>query len=541
MRFSIVGFRLWGWQRRLQAAHPPFCTGQPSIAVQPMPTNKPFCQVSSSVLRELNLEDNLITELPMECADMQLSKLVVKGNPLMLPPMAIAEQGASRIKQWSCDRKTQLKRPLQRMLLFFVGYGGTGKTTLAELLVRGAVHTCNKVQRARPIREWSSGQLSALIKDSKCCDDIDVQAKLSQFMEKKKITGKMLLDKVLDWDEQKVAKSGMLDEIEAALWWSSFGAWMRNYEKKGYASTVGIDVLEFKLDDGTLVQIADLAGQIEYYVSHALFMASRNSVYVLTSKAADASSGKCNPNQIEEALYWLSSLRSGMPRELRYVAADEVPIATVQLAVTHTDCTNEAIEPALLLNHLVQELRTTKDQPPRLDAGQQLCVPRYDNEAKAEEARQVLHQAVQDHVAGRFMWEADAIALEVIHELVADLNTRRRPPFMAVDELIRKIEPQLRAEMGERFERSEDAGVDGDADYNTSSRTLRLLEDLAATVEVLIIKDVAILDAVRWCSKLLAAFINDLPASNKAWFTETDIMLACTRTGIALQVAPTFP
>ena len=47
--------------------------------------------------------------------------------------------------------------------------------------------------------------------------------------------------------------------------------------------------------------------QVEYYISHALFMASRNAVYALVSKAA---SEGATGEQIECALYSTSFIAS---------------------------------------------------------------------------------------------------------------------------------------------------------------------------------------------------------------------------------------
>ena len=54
----------------------------------------------------------------------------------------------------------------------------------------------------------------------------------------------------------------MLTKIEAKLHWRKFCEYMRNYDQKGYESTVGIDSFEVKLDDGLTIQIVDFAGQV---------------------------------------------------------------------------------------------------------------------------------------------------------------------------------------------------------------------------------------------------------------------------------------
>ena len=344
----------------------------------------------------LNLEGNQIESLPQDCADLPDGMELKLGlNPLVAPPVDIATQGLARIKLWLSDRRTQQRRPLDRMRVCFVGYGGAGKTTFAKLLTDGAAATCAAVQDALPIREWPSAQVDAWIR----AGPIAATPAERQFLEKLanaladiEPDGEFLVDVVSQWDAAAVLSntSNVFTDIQVGRWWPRFQDRVLNLERKGYSSTVGIDVWELTLPGGLQVKIIDFAGQMEYYISHGMFVALHNVLYVLVSKAAP----KCSMSdcQIDEALYWVGYLRSSMsivrvqgagdgtagnsfmrrnscgPRRTSGQSENDA-VARVLLAVTHTDAIEPKYEPAGLLHILgqrVDELGEAANDPPGL-------------------------------------------------------------------------------------------------------------------------------------------------------------------------------
>ena len=375
----------------------------------------------------LNLEGNQIESLPQDCADLPDGMELKLGlNPLVAPPVDIATQGLARIKLWLSDRRTQQRRPLDRMRVCFVGYGGAGKTTFAKLLTDGAAATCAAVQDALPIREWPSAQVDAWIR----AGPIAATPAERQFLEKLanaladiEPDGEFLVDVVSQWDAAAVLSntSNVFTDIQVGRWWPRFQDRVLNLERKGYSSTVGIDVWELTLPGGLQVKIIDFAGQMEYYISHGMFVALHNVLYVLVSKAAP----KCNMSdcQIDEALYWVGYLRSSMSIVRVQGAGDGTAgssfmrrnssglrrtsgqsendaVARVLLAVTHTDAIEPKYEPAGLLHILgqrVDELGEAANDPPSLIRSP-VCVPRYDDPVAADEARSCLIRAIEQQV-----------------------------------------------------------------------------------------------------------------------------------------------
>jgi GTPase SAR1 family protein len=375
----------------------------------------------------LDLEGNQIESLPQDCANLPDGmKLILSNNPLVAPPVDIATQGLARIKLWLSDRRTQQRRPLDRMRVCFVGYGGAGKTTFAKLLTDGAVATCAAVQDELPIRKWTSAQVDAWIR----AGPIAATPAERQFLERLanaladiEPDGKFLVDFVSQWDAAVVLSntSNAFTDIQVRRWWPRFQDRVLNHERKGYSSTVGIDVWELTLPGGLQVKIIDFAGQMEYYISHGMFVALRNALYVLVSKAAP----KCNMSdcQIDEALYWVGYLRSSMsivrvqgagdgtagssfmrrnssgPRRTSSQSENDA-VARVLLAVTHTDAFEPKYEPAGLLHILGQRVdehgEAANDPPSLIRPG--VCVPRYDDPVTADEARSCLIRAIEEQV-----------------------------------------------------------------------------------------------------------------------------------------------
>ncbi len=407
-----------------------------SITVRPMPhpptlswshTRLYLCDQAKASFSLLNLEGNQIEALPQDCADLPDGMEVkLELNPLIAPPVDIATQGLARIKLWLGDRRTQQRRPLDRMRVCFVGYGGAGKTTFAKLLTDGAAATCSAVQDARPIRKWDIARVDAWIRAGPTAAtpaERQFLETLANALANIEPDGEYLVDVVSQWDAAAVLSNtgNAFTDIQVGRWWPRFQDRVLNLERKGYSSTVGIDVWELTLPGGLQVKIIDFAGQMEYYISHGMFVALRNGLYVLVSKAAP----KCNisDGQIDEALYWVGYLRSSMsigrvhgacsdvagstfmlsnsrgPRRTSNPSEDDA-VARVLLAVTHTDAIEPKYEPAGLLHILgqrVDELGEAANDPPSLIRSP-VCVPRYDDPVAADEARSCLIHAIEQQV-----------------------------------------------------------------------------------------------------------------------------------------------
>ena len=329
-------------------------------------------------------------------------ELKLSTGELRVPPPDISRQGWARIKQWFADRRAQQRRPVERLRVCFVGYGGAGKTTLARLLTDGAAATCAAFNAALPMRQWSSTQVKAWISAARTSSDqaeVEFRTRLAGVL--KQVNGGALLDRVAKWDEDKLCKmaGNALSPMEVELYWEPFVQHILNYDRKGYNSTIGIDVWEVELlveGRRITVEIIDLAGQMEYYASHPLFFALKNAQYVLVSKAA--AKGDVSESQIEDALYWLSFLRSSMSRVRRHNAEDGA-VAQLLLAVTHTD-KGPCLSPDGLLHILgqrIDRLGQAASDPPCLARGLP-CVPRYDDLGKADEARSMLVRALEAQV-----------------------------------------------------------------------------------------------------------------------------------------------
>ena len=360
------------------------------------------------------LNDNQITSSPQESVDLpEGMEVELKSNPRIAPPPDIADRGLARIKLWFVDRRAQQRRPVDRLRVCFVGFGGAGKTTLAKLLTDGDAATCAAVKNARPMREWSSAQVDAWIRAASTgatAAECRFLEQLANALADVEPDGDYLVEDIAKWDIAAVlSNTGTFTDAAAAAqvrrWWPKFTDRVANHVRKGYASTVGIDVWEVKLPAGEghgelTVEVVDFAGQMQYYTSHSLFIAMRHVQYVLVSKAAGK--GSAAESQLDEARYWLRFLRSSMSKVRNVGNADIAAAARVLLAITHTDVIEPKYKPAALLNILGEEidaLRDAANDPPYLIRSL-LCVPRYrdDDVAKAAEARSALIEAIEQQV-----------------------------------------------------------------------------------------------------------------------------------------------
>ena len=144
-------------------------------------------------------------------------------------------------------------------------------------------------------------------------------------------------------------------------------------------------------------------------------------------------------------------------------------------------------------------------------------------------------------VAGRSEFEVDVFALNVTQAIAEDLKRDKKAPIVSAAQLIEMIGPRLRIECEASLGGSPDRLELILEDLQTPGRLSRIIEDLAATGDLILIRGTAILDAVRWCSQLLAAFINDLSDAQKTFDTACksiqQLQVACAHVGIHIDTA----
>jgi hypothetical protein len=139
-------------------------------------------------------------------------------------------------------------------------------------------------------------------------------------------------------------------------------------------------------------------------------------------------------------------------------------------------------------------------------------------------------------VAGRSMFEVDVFAMNVAQAIAEDLKRDKKVPMVTTAQLIDMIGPRLTDECEAKLGGSPDRLQLILEDLKTPDRLSRIIEDLAATGDVILVRGTVILDAVRWCSQFLAAFINDLSDAPKTFDTACksvdELQVACARVGI---------
>jgi GTPase SAR1 family protein len=86
-------------------------------------------------LSQLNLINNQLNELSDISLLQNLSKLDLAGNPLVNPPIEIANRGIEAIREYFREKAEEGKDTLYEAKLIIVGEGGAGKTTLARKIL----------------------------------------------------------------------------------------------------------------------------------------------------------------------------------------------------------------------------------------------------------------------------------------------------------------------------------------------------------------------------------------------------------------------
>ena len=108
-------------------------------------------------LKVLYLRNNQLTRLPPEIAQMNLTQMPVKGNPLVEPPIEIAQHGIKAIKSYYKSLSIE-KTPLSEVKVLFVGDGGSGKTSLMKQLLGEPFDPSEPQTHGINIRDWSTGE-----------------------------------------------------------------------------------------------------------------------------------------------------------------------------------------------------------------------------------------------------------------------------------------------------------------------------------------------------------------------------------------------
>jgi hypothetical protein len=139
------------------------------------------------------------------------------------------------------------------------------------------------------------------------------------------------------------------------------------------------------------------------------------------------------------------------------------------------------------------------------------------------------------------MFEVDAFAVKVAEVIADERKAAKKAPILSTSQMAEMMRPRLQAECEARLADAPDRLRLILEDLAAPGRLLRVIEDLAATGDLIMVQGTVVLDAVRWCSQLLAAFINDLSQAHKtfdaACKSDIQILEACGRVGILIDVA----
>lgn len=300
------------------------------------------------MLQELNLEKNNITSFPtlavaFSAALDSLVKLELEGNEAIRdPPYSIAKNS---------DKLLQFLRDLRRgaalsdsVAVPIVGHGGHGKSTLSLRLYRPDGESDIPANLA----DWSAYHVQHW------CATRKLPPPVFEALAECKADGKALCDengmeRLLDTlaDEQDgdalhAALSDLREELALA----------RDEGRRPYISTIGVVASERRVpfpvdnaDDGDVkphrpaapehvtARLLDFAGQLEYYATHGVLLASVRAVYVCVARVTG---GELDPAQAKTDLgvaraslhHWMSFVRDMVPHGAR------VPVVPV---LTHVD------------------------------------------------------------------------------------------------------------------------------------------------------------------------------------------------------------
>ncbi len=144
-------------------------------------------------------------------------------------------------------------------------------------------------------------------------------------------------------------------------------------------------------------------------------------------------------------------------------------------------------------------------------------------------------------VAGQSIFEVDAFAVKVAQAIADERKAASKAPILRTAEMVEMMRPRLQAECKAMLADAPDRLRLILEDLAAPGRLLRVIEDLAATGDLIMVRGTVVLDAVHWCSQLLAAFINDLSQADRtfdaACKSDSQILEACVCVDICIDMA----